>query len=71
MLRMVGREAAADLEIGDALGVDRLRQRDAGIPAFDAAGDAADQHYRVLGRLEHGGRFLHLSGEADGAAGGM
>ena len=71
VLRMIGREAAADLEIGDHLGVERLRERDALVPAVEAARDAADQHHRMLRRLEQRGGFFNQVGAADGAAGGM
>ena len=58
MQRMVGREAAADLEVADDLGVERFRERDALVPAVHAARHPPHQDDRVLRGLEHRGGLL-------------
>ena len=52
MQRMIGREGGAELELGDDLGVDRLSERHALVPTFEAARHAAHQNDRALRRLE-------------------
>ena len=49
--RMVGREARADLEIGDDAGIERLGERDARVPGFLAARGAAGQDQAPAWRL--------------------
>ena len=66
MQRMIGREAAADLEVGDDLGVERLRERDALVPAVEAARHPAHQDDRMLAPLEHRGGFLDQLGRRAG-----
>ena len=51
MQRMIGREGGAELELGDDLGVERLGERDALVPALQAARHPAHEDERVLGRL--------------------
>ncbi len=62
MQRMVGREAAPDLEVGDHLGVDRLGERDALVPPLNAARHPSDHHHRMLRRLDQGGRLVDQLG---------
>ena len=47
MQRMIGRERRADLEIGDDARVEPLGERDARVPGFDAARDAAGKDDRA------------------------
>ena len=62
MQRMIGREGGADFQFGDDLGVEVLGERDARVPAFDAAADAAHQDDRVLRAFEDVRGLLHLVG---------
>ena len=62
MQRMIGRERGAELELGDDLGVERLGERDALVPALQAARHPAHQDDRILRRLEQRRGLRHQVG---------
>ena len=66
MQRMVGRKAAADLEVADDLGVEGFRERDALVPAVHAARHPPHQDDRMLRGLEHRGGLLDELGRRHG-----
>ena len=58
MERMIGGKAAADFEIADHLGIERLCKRHAFVPRLDAPRHPAHQHDWMLGGLENCSRVL-------------
>ena len=69
---MIGREARADLQVGDDARAERLGERDARIPAPRLRDDAADQDHGALRRLQQRrGLAQPLCGAGALATGGM
>jgi hypothetical protein len=62
MLRVIGREARADLQVGDDARADRSRQVYARSPRGFAARSTPDQHHDVLRGLQQRGGLRHMLG---------
>src|SRR5262249_41521581 len=63
---MIGRKGGAELELGDDLGVERLSQCHALVPALDAARYPAHEDDRLLRGLEQAGGGPHQLGRGGG-----
>ena len=64
--RVIGREAATDLEVADHFGIERLCERDTVVPAVDAARHAPHQDDGVVRGLEDRRRVLDEFGRRCG-----